>query len=263
MPNVLLEIKDSIATVTLNRPSELNVLDPNLASELHDTVTTVESNDDVRCMILTGAGDNFMAGGDINYFAMSLQALKKHGSKAFYGIFDKVHGVIRTLRRMDVPVVASVRGAVAGYGIGLMAACDLAISTEDAKFALAYTHIGASPDGGTTYALPRIVGLKRATELLLLGDRFDAQTAYHYGLINYVVKPDELEVETWKLAERLAKGSRESYARVKALLNTSLSNSLDAQLEYEHSNFLSCAITDDFAEGVLAFCEKREPSFTG
>ncbi len=261
MPNVLLDIKDSIATVTLNRPHELNVLDPNLASELHDVVTTVESNEGVRCMILTGAGDNFMAGGDINYFAMSVQALKKHGSKAFYGIFDKVHGVIRTLRRMDVPVIASVRGAVAGYGIGLMVACDMVLAARDAKFALAYTHIGVSPDGGTTYALPRIVGLKRATELLLLGDRFDAQTALDYGLVNRLVDPEELENETLKLAQRLAQGPRQSYARVKSLLNSSLSNSLDAQLEREHSSFLSCAITDDFAEGVLAFCEKRKPNF--
>ena len=143
-----------------------------------------------------------------------------------------------------------------------MLACDMVLAAEDAFFTLAYCHLGTAPDGGSTYALPRTVGLKRAFEIALLGDRFDARTALDAGLINRVVAQTDLQAETDKLAERLASGPATAYAQTKALLNASLHRSLEDQLQAEKQAFADCAVTEDFAEGVAAFSEKRPPRFT-
>ncbi len=144
-----------------------------------------------------------------------------------------------------------------------MLACDMVLAADDSFYTLAYCHLGASPDGGSTYALPRTVGLKRAFEIALLGDRFDAEAALAAGLINRVVAAADLQAETDALAERLAKGPAGAYARTKALLNGSFDNTLRQQLAVETEAFIECALSDDFAEGVTAFVEKRDPVFGG
>ena len=161
---------------------------------------------------------------------------------------------------MRKPVIASIRGSAAGVGMSLVLASDLAIAAEDAVFVLAYCQIGTSPDGGSTYSLPRTVGLKRAFEFALLNDRLDANGARGAGLINRVVPGAALDQETEKLAARLARGPAHAYANTKELLNGSLVRNLNDQLDAEAVSFAECAATDDFAEGIAAFIEKRPPA---
>ncbi len=258
---VLTDIQDGVATVTLNRPEVLNALNPAMGHALREVLEKLEHDDAVRCVVVRGAGEHFMAGGDVTFFRDSLPALADREGEAFADIFADVHGAIRILRRMSKPVVASVHGAAAGFGVSLVAACDLAMAAEDTVFTLAYCHIGASPDGGSTYFLPRIIGLKRTLELVFLGERCDAQRALSMGLVNRVVPASELEEATQALAAQLAAGPARAYAHAKALVNTSLASTLDEQLDAEQASFISCAATADFAEGVRAFCEKRKPRF--
>jgi 2-(1,2-epoxy-1,2-dihydrophenyl)acetyl-CoA isomerase len=162
---------------------------------------------------------------------------------------------------MDKPVIAVVHGAVAGFGLSLMLACDFALAADNAYFTMAYCHIGLSPDGGATWSLPRLVGLRKATELALLGERFDARTAATLGLVNRVVPLAELNREAELLAARLAAGPAAALARTKALLQSSFDHSLDQQLGAEKRAFAACAAEPDFAEGLAAFAEKRQARF--
>ena len=167
------------------------------------------------------------------------------------------------MRRMPKPVIASVQGAAAGAGASIALASDLVIASEDAFFTLAYCRIGTSPDGSATFQLPRTVGIKKAMEITLLGDRFNAQTAKEWGLINFVVPTAGLEEETDKLAQRLANGPTYVYGKSKALLYRSMESQFESQLQAEAESFADCASRADFREGVTAFIEKRKPTFTG
>ena len=261
---VLFSSADGIATITLNRPAALNALNADMVVELAHAVHTA-GQDDVRVVVIRGAGGHFMAGGDIKSFKGWLDAEPDRTviERDFVSFIRPVHETITAIRAMPKPIVAAIQGACAGFGVSLASACDLAIAADDAFFTLAYCHLGTSPDGGSTYALPRAVGLKRAFEIALLGDRFDAPTAKAAGLINQVVSTEDFEPATAKLAERLARGPTRAYANTKALLNASLGASLAEQLDAEAKSFAECAATDDFAEGVRAFIEKRSPLFTG
>jgi 2-(1,2-epoxy-1,2-dihydrophenyl)acetyl-CoA isomerase len=253
-----------IATVTLNRPEAMNSLDQALAEGLLGTLAGLEHDSEVDVVVLRGAGKAFMAGGDVKAFhdvASQGDPVKMRG--LIDQLIPTVHRSILVLNRMRQPVIASVHGAVAGFGLSLALATDLVLCAEGTRFTLAYARIGTSPDGSSTYTLPRLVGLKKATEIALLADFFDAAEAERLGLINRVVPKDELEDETRKLAERLARGPLEVYARTKALLRGSGEASLETQLQREHENFVECSVTSDFAEGVAAFVEKREAKFGG
>lgn len=261
---VLLTVDGAIATVTLNRPTALNTLDQAMVDALHGALIRVEQDPAVRCVVLRGAGDNFMAGGDIRMFAKALEELPPADRQAnFEGLIGQVHASVTALRRMGKPVVAAVHGAAAGFGVSLALACDLAIAADNTVFTLAYCHIGTSPDGGSTFHLPRAVGMKRAMEIALLGNRFGAAEAAAIGLVNRVVPAAELEAEVGKLAGRLAQGPTAAYGRTKQLLNASLDNSLAAQLAAESELFTASTMTEDFREGVTAFLEKRPAGFQG
>ena len=262
-PVVLVAREGGVATITLNRPQALNALNRELTLALRDAIFSVESDEGTRCVVLRG-GEHFMAGGDLKWFKTLTEGRSAAENRVqFEGFIHEVHVLILSLRRMPKPVIAGVRGAVAGFGMSLMMAADLAIAADNAYFTLAYTLIGVSPDGGSTFSLPRIVGQKKAMEIALLGDRFDAATAEHLGLVNRVVPLPSLEAETNKLAARLASGPTTVYARTKALLNGSLNASLESQLQREAEAFAQSASEPDFQEGLAAFVEKRKPQFKG
>lgn len=256
-------IVDGVATLLLNRPDRLNALDAEMARELAIATRALAENPEVRCVVVTGAGDNFQAGGDIEYFRAGLQGSETTRREEIRAIIDEVHTAITHLRTMPKPVVARIQGAAAGFGVSLLAACDLAIAADSARFTLAYCHIGASPDGGSTYALPRMVGMKRAMELALLGERFDAAKAEAIGLINRAVPAALLDATVQKLAQHFASGPTFAYGRTKALLNASWNNDMATQLDAEMESFSECALSNDFTEGVIAFCDKRKAEFTG
>ena len=252
-----------VATITMNRPKALNALNRELTLALRDAVLAAEQDKAVRCLVIRG-GEHFMAGGDLKYFHESLGQFTAAEMRTRFEIFiHDVHAMIISLRRMPKPVLASVSGAAAGFGLSLVMACDLAIAADTAYFTLAYSAIGVSPDGGSTFALPRLVGLKKAAEIALLADRFDAAAAERLGLVNKVVPAAQLEAETAKLAARLAAGPTAVYGRTKSLLQRSLDNPLEVQLQREAEAFAQSATEPDFAEGIRAFLEKRKPTFKG
>lgn len=262
---VTLSIFDGVATVTLNRPSVLNALNNVMAKALTATFAELENDASVRVIVLQGAGDGFMAGGDVGYFYRELTA--NPDPEIFRSL---ISDMIDTAQRLGLaiqtipkPVIASVHGACAGFGLSLVLACDLAIVADNAKFTLAYIHLATTPDGGASYNLPRIVGRKRATEIALLGDRFGAAEAERWGMVNCVVPLDELKAATAKMAARMAAGPTLAYARTKALLNASDGNDLKQQLEAEKISFADSALTQDFAAGVSAFVEKKHTRFQG
>jgi 2-(1,2-epoxy-1,2-dihydrophenyl)acetyl-CoA isomerase len=262
MNSIIVARNGAIATVTLNRPTALNALSPEMNLELSEATLRLEMDASVRCVVLQGAGDHFMAGGDVKGFSEASPDRQERKIMLERGIAE-THTIITRLRRMPKPVIASVQGAVAGFGVSLMSACDLVIAADTSFFTLAYCHIGTSPDGGATYALPRTTGTKLAMEIALLGDRFDAQRALALGLINRITPVAELAAATAQLAARLAAGPTAVYGRTKRLINTSLEHTLAAQLQAEQDNFVASALDDDFSEGVRAFVEKRKPTFVG
>lgn len=258
---VELQIENAVATLTLNRPEALNALDDVMIEGLQGALAELQAVEGLRAVILKGAGDHFMAGGDIGYFYRCLQLPPEQRRPAVAEVIDKVHQVTLGLRELPAPVIAVIRGSVAGFGVSLVAAADLAIASEEAQFCQAYLQIGTTPDGGNTFFMPRALGWKKAMELTLLNDRFDASQARQIGLVNQVVPAAELEQTVAGLLKRLCHGPAEAIARAKALFNASLSNTLEQQLEAERDSFADSTLTPDFAEGIQAFIEKRLPNF--
>jgi len=256
---VLLSVERGVATISLNRPQVLNAMDGEMMQLLRPIAESVQNDPAVRTVVVRGEGPAFMAGGDVSVFHSYLQELPELIVR--WG--REMHFAFLALRRMGKPVLASVHGAVAGAGFSLMCAADLVIAAADTRFTLAYANIGASPDGGSTHFLPRLLGYRKAMELALLPERFDAETARSIGLVNWVVAGDKLAEETAKIALRLAGGPTKAYAEAKRLMNQSLATSIETQMEEELFAFARCARTRDFAEGVEAFLKKRKPRFTG
>lgn len=260
---VLTEVRDGIGTITLNRPAALNALMPEMTDGLIAATARFERDASVRCVVLRGAGDHFMAGGDIKGFHKSLAEDRQGHLDRFEMRVIKAHQMIYQLRRMAKPVLAVVQGAAAGFGLSLILAADLAIASDDAFFTLAYRHIGLSADGGATYFLPRLVGERRALEIALLGERFTAARALEFGILNRVVPRAALADEAMALARQLADGPTVALGLAKRLIRSSLDNSWDEQSHREAEAFPLAAATEDHAEGVTAFVEKRKPVFKG
>lgn len=261
--HVLTEVRDGIGSIVFNRPDALNALSPEMTDGFIEATGRFERDPAVRCVVIRGAGDHFMAGGDIKGFQKSLSEDRAgHVAKLEMRVV-KVHQAIYHLRRMAKPVLASVQGAAAGFGLSVVLASDLAIAAEDSVFTLAYRHIGLSADGGATYFLPRIVGERRALEIALLGERFTAQHALEIGILNRMVPRADLTEETAALARRLADGPTVALGKAKQLIRCSLDNSWDEQSHREAEGLAAAAATEDHLEGVAAFVEKRRPVFKG
>jgi 2-(1,2-epoxy-1,2-dihydrophenyl)acetyl-CoA isomerase len=260
---ILCETSKGVMTLTLNRPEVLNAINGPLTEQLFDELAAIENDTRIRCVVIRGSGKHFMAGGDLKLFHRELDREPEDRRCFFERFVYQVHPLIQVIKRMPKPVVASVQGAAGGFGVSLMLACDLVIAADTSFYTMAYCSIGTSPDGSSTYFLPRSVGLKKAMELMLLCDRFDAATAKNLGMINWVVPESELKAETGKLTRRLASGPTKAYGNTQKLLNASLHSTLDDQLQAEAESFSQCAGSADFVEGINAFIEKRKPRFKG
>jgi 2-(1,2-epoxy-1,2-dihydrophenyl)acetyl-CoA isomerase len=251
----------AIATITLDRPAALNTLDFALMEALVEAIAQVAADDALRVLIITGEGKHFMAGGDLRAFAAQIDDPPDERARRFRAVIAHLHAAIETLHRMPQITIAQARGAVAGFGLSLFCACDLAIAADDAYFSSAYRHIGLTPDGGATYALPRLVGVRKAMEILLLAERFDAAEALRLGIVNRVVAPHLLAATVGELAASLAHGPALATRNIKRLVRQSHGRTLSEQLDAEAASFAACAASPDFPEGLAAFFAKRAPSF--
>jgi len=257
--SVLYSVDEGVATITLNRPHVLNALDGEMIRQLRKICEQVEREAAARVVVMRGAGPAFLAGGDVSVFHANLPRMPELVRE----LAGELHHALIALRRAPQPVLASVHGAVAGAGVSLMAAADLVVAASNATVSLAYSRLGTSPDGGATFFLPRLLGPRKALELMLLSDPVDAEQARTLGLFNWVVDQSELRAETERIAQRLARGATRALSETKRLVYRSLDRALTAQLEAEVEAFARCAATRDFAEGVTAFVEKRKPEFKG
>jgi len=257
--SILLSVESGVATLTFNRPQVFNAMDPEMMIQFRAAAERIEGDADVRTLVLRGEGKAFVSGGDVALFHRHIDELPE----AIVRWGRDMHFAILALRRMAKPVLASVHGACAGAGFSVLCAADLAVAAADARFSLAYANIGASPDGGSTHFLPRLLGFKKAMELTLLPELFGAEVARDLGLVNWVVPADQLAQETARIASRLASGPTVAYGEAKRLIDHSLERSIETQMEEELMAFARCARTRDLAEGVAAFVEKRKPAFSG
>ncbi|WP_165189781.1 enoyl-CoA hydratase/isomerase family protein [Caulobacter soli] len=255
---VLLARDGAVATITLNRPEVGNALDMPTARALMEAVIACDEDDAVRCVVLTGAGKLFCAGGDVAAFAGAGDQLPAFLKE----ITVYVHAAVARLMRMNKPVVTAINGSAAGAGVGLAILGDVALAGPRAQFALAYGAIGLSPDGGATWLLPRLIGLRRAQELCLRNRRVTAEEAAAMGLVTRVVE-DDLMAEAMTVAQDLARSATPALAVTRRLLLDSAVTSLEAQLDAESRGIAALARTAEGKEGVAAFLEKRAPDFTG
>ncbi len=250
-----------VATFTLNRPKAMNALNADMTQAFVKTMQQVAADKSLRVLIVQGAGDHFMAGGDIKGFSETLATAGPDRKLHFMEMIHFIHAGVELMQRMDVVTIAKVQGACAGFGMSLAIGCDLTIASDDAYFATAYKAIGLTPDGGQSYFLPRLVGVKKAMELTLLSERIKADEAQRLGFVNTVVPRDELDAVVDRIAAQIAGSARGAMAGAKRLINTSLSHTMSEHLNAEAESFSSCAAKEDFAEGIRAFIEKRAAKF--
>ncbi len=254
---LLYELKDNVLTVTLNRPESYNALNEAMKKELSDAFRQAEKDDEVRCVVLRGAGEKaFCSGQDLKEHSGSKRSLKESLEKSY-------NPLIRKMRSIEKPVIAMINGVAAGAGLSIALACDMRIMADTAKLIEVFIRIGLVPDSGSHWFLPRLVGMARAFEYAATGRDIDAAEAERVGLVNRAVSAKDLEKTTIELAGKLAKAPTRSIGLIKRTLNKSLSSDLDALLDYEALIQEIASNTEDHKEGVKAFLEKREAKFRG
>lgn len=253
---VLLLRDGAVAHLRFNRPESLNAVDVATAQAFARHVDTIAGDPSVRAVVLSGEGRAFGAGGD-------LSALEGDPVTGAPKLLDPVHAALARIGEMPVPFVASLHGVVAGGSLSVAMACDLAIATSATKFNLSYVRVGACCDGGATWTLPRLVGMRNALAIALLGDTFDAAEALRLGLVHRVVDAERADEEALALAQRLAQGPTAAIGRMKQLMRTGLEHGFAEQLNREREVFFANAASADFAEGIAAFRAKRRPVFQG
>ena len=258
---LLYEVKDGIATLTLNRPERLNALGGTLRQDLHDAVTRAGADPEVRVMVVTGAGKGFCSGGDVKVMGEA-----KAGQRERPLIEKVAPGRDRTLlamREAPQPIIAAVNGAAAGAGMNLALGCDLRIASTNAKFTQAFVKRGLHPDWGGTYFLPRVVGMAKACEMIFTGEVIDAAEALRLGIVSQVVAPEELLPAAYDLARRIAAGPPVAIRLAKRSLYANEDLDLRGALQMETMAQNICFETEDATEGIRAFGEKRAPIFKG
>jgi 2-(1,2-epoxy-1,2-dihydrophenyl)acetyl-CoA isomerase len=254
---ILYEVRDGVGIITLNRPDALNAITAEMLDELRDVLRRAERDEAIRTLVLTGTGRAFCVGQDVRVLAEGkpeeLVALLR----------DKYPPVLLQLHRIEKPVIAAVNGVAVGSGCNLALACDLRIASERASLGEVFVRIGAGPDTGCSYFMPRLVGLAKAAELIFTGKVVDAKEAERLGLVNQVVPQDKLMEETMGLAAQLARGPTRAIGLAKRALYQGLELDLEGVLDLEAKLQSQLVRTEDFQEGVRAFLDKRQPTFTG
>lgn len=256
---VTFDLEDGVATLTMNRPEAANALNLTMARELGELAIRCDEDPAIRALILTGAGRFFSAGGDIAGFQ---RAGDRVGSLV-KEMTMHLHSAVSRFNRMDAPVVGAVNGMAAGAGFSLASSCDILVAAKSAVFLSAYTASALTPDGSSTYFIPRLVGLRRAMELMLTNRRLSAAEALEWGMVTQVVPDADLLTTATELAGRLASGPTKAFGATKRMLHESLSSSLETQMELEARTIADITRTSDAREGIDAFLAKRPPSFTG
>lgn len=254
--HVLLDVREGVALLTLNRPDNANVLDMATADELLQQVRVIRADRRVRAVVLTGAGKHFCFGGDLRGMIGAGGPVEPY----LLDLTAALHEAILELVNLDAPVIAAVNGTAAGAGVGLVAMADLALCAESSRFNLAYTGVALTPDGSTSFFLPRLIGAKRAAELLLTNRMLSATEALEWGIVNRVVADASLLDESLVLAAKLARGPRNSFSKTKKLLAAS-SDELARHLQLEGRTIAAQASSPEGLEGMHAFLQKRTPNF--
>lgn len=260
MQNIESSVAEGIATVRLNRPEKLNSFAGTMREDLVRTLTTTGERDDVRVIVITGAGRGFSAGGDIDYM-QSLQ--EKRDILAFTTLLSAGAAIVTTIRDLEQPVIAAVNGVAAGAGLNLALACDMRIAARSARFSASFVKIGLHPDWGGTFFLPQLVGASRAMELMMTGRIVDAEEALSIGLVDRIVPEETLLEEVHSLAGSIASGPPIAIRDIKKAVYESVNNELRMQVRLETENQIRAFLSADAAEGMKAFREKRAPKFKG
>jgi len=263
--NLELEIKNGLATLTLNRPNRLNALNPELLEELYEVITTVAGDKGIKAVLLTGNGRGFCAGADISGVpSKTAEDLIATGEGAYDGMTKRFNPIIQTIHEMGKPVIAAVNGVAAGYGVSLALSCDVVFAAESASFIQVFVpQLGIIPDGGSTWLLPRVTTTARAMGMFLSGDKIKAKQAEEWGMIWKCLPNEEFMEAAHAFAIKMANGPSLGIRSLKMAMNQSKENSLQRQLQLEANLQKICCSTVDFAEGALAFAEKRKPNFIG
>jgi len=251
--------KDHVGTITLNRPDAFNAFNLKLGREVFDAALEVDEDPDIRCVVMTGAGKAFCGGGDVKEFVDNMGRIGVHIKE----LTTYLHGAVSRLARTDKPVIVAVNGIAAGGGFALALTGDIVVAAESAKFTMAYSKIAATPDGSSSYFLPRLIGLRRALDLYLTNRVLSAKEALEWGLVTRVVPDAEFRSAVDTLARELAQGPTKAFGGAKRLFHQSTWESLETQMELESQAIAKSGHTADFREGVTAFANKKTPTFTG
>jgi 2-(1,2-epoxy-1,2-dihydrophenyl)acetyl-CoA isomerase len=254
---ILIQQHENILQITLNRPESYNALNLDMMKMLGEALSSAAADSSIKGILLTGRGKAFCAGGDLKWIS---QQSEKAGS-VLYRLAPQFHLSIVEIRRMEKPVVAAINGTAAGGGFSLALACDFRVIAQSAVLRQAYTSSGLSIDGGGSFALPRLVGLARAMEIMAFDRPISSAQALEWGLVTQVVPEDEVLPESFAMLSALTKASLHSFAWSKKLMTGSFNNTLETQLELERQGISDCAAHADGQEGIRAFVEKRKPSF--
>nr|WP_201715014.1 enoyl-CoA hydratase [Rossellomorea arthrocnemi] len=256
MQSLLVEKNDRVLNVTLNRPDSLNSFDEGMLNGMITALEEAERNQEIRAIVIRGAGRSFSAGGDVKTMGSATPA-------QVYEHIGILNSCIKAIKEIEKPVIATVHGFAAGAGFNLALACDVLIASESSQFAMSFSKVGLISDGGGSYFLPRLIGPHLAKEFFFTGESVSARRMYELGVINRLVPADRLEEETKVFASHLATGPSKAYGMMKKMIDRSFTTSLDEILEQERITQTLMISTEDHLEGVSAFKEKRTPSFSG
>jgi 2-(1,2-epoxy-1,2-dihydrophenyl)acetyl-CoA isomerase len=251
------ELHDGVCTITFNRPDFYNAFNDGISFEFQDALKTAGKDPEVRVVVITGEGKAFSSGQD-------LKSARDEDDKMFYNSLEKRYNpIIRAMRNLPKPIIARLNGVAAGAGCSLALAADLIVAAESSKMIEVFINIGLVPDSGSSFFLPNLVGYQKAFELCAMGTKITAQEAYELGIVNKVVKDDELDAAVKSYTDYFAKAPTKSIGMVKKMLNKAATSSLDEMLEYEKYSQQIAGTSEDYKEGKQAFLEKRKPEFKG